>query len=238
MAYRMFFWTLALSVVASGVLGFFDPNALQSTLEQHGVTGWEAKAVASLTRSADGNGWWLLLVGGYLVLWTGYTSSKALALAHATIWRVPPPTLGRPLRASLLFNGYALGFVVAMGAARWVREGSQVGGFLATMLVFGVAFVFWLGATHALPNGAPGWIELVPGAVVFAVGLQAIHVFTVYFLGPKLDSATQLYGVVGIVTTVLFWFYLGGRLIVAGAALDVEYAKLRAAKRVEREGVA
>ena len=236
MAYRIFFWLLAVSVVVGGVLGFFDPDAVQSTLEQHGVAGWEAAAVASLTRSSDGNEWWLLLVGSYLVLWTGYTCSKALSLAHATIWGVTAPRIGKPVRASLLFNGYMLGFIVSLGAARWVREQGQVEGLVATMLVLGVAFGFWLGASHALPNAAPGWLELVPGAVVVAVGLQAMHVFTVYFLGPKLASATQLYGVVGVVTTLLFWFYLGGRLIVAGATLNVEFTELRAAKRAGREG--
>ena len=235
-AYRIFFWMLALSVVVGGVLGFFDPDAVQSTLEQHGVAGWQAMAVASLTRSADGNEWWLLLVGGWLLLWTGYTCSKALSLAHATIWGVVPPRLDRPLRASLLFSGYTLGFIAALAAARYVREQGQIGGFVATMLVLGVAFGFWLAASHALPNGAPGWLELVPGAVVVAVGLQAMHVFTVYFLGPKIESATQLYGVVGIVTTLLFWFYLGGRLIVAGATLNVEVTEMRAPKRRTAEG--
>ena len=71
----------------------------------------------------------------------------------------------------------------------------------------------------------------MPGATVVAVGLQALHVFTVYFLGPKLESATQLYGLVGIVTTLLFWFYLGGRLIVAGATLNVEISEMRVSKR-------
>ena len=91
--------------------------------------------------------------------------------------------------------------------------------------------VFWLFASHALPNGASGWLELVPGAVVVAVGLQAMHLFTAYFLGPKLMGATQLYGLVGVVTTALFWFYLGGRLIVAGATLNVEFTEKRAAQR-------
>ncbi len=233
-AYRIFFWMLAVSVVVGGVLGFFDPNAVESSLEQHGVTGWTAKAVAELTGSSDGNEWWLLLVGSYLVLWTGYTCSKALSLAHATIWGIVPPRLDKPLRSSLLFNGCTFGFIAAMAAARYVREQSQIGGFAATMLVLGVAFGLWLLASHSLPNAATGWLELMPGAVVVGVGLQAMHVFTVYFLGPKLESATQLYGIVGIVTTLLFWFYLGGRLIVAGATLNVEVTEVRAAKRSPR----
>ena len=71
------------------------------------------------------------------MLWTGYTCSKALALAHASIWGVTPPRFDRPLRVSLLFSGYTLGFIAAMGAARYVRELDQVGGFVATMLVLG-----------------------------------------------------------------------------------------------------
>ena len=230
-AYRIFFWLLALSVTAAGVLGFFDPNAVQTALMHQGVTGWELQAVLALTGSADGNQWWLLLVGSWLLLWTGYTCTKALLLAHATIWGVPPPRLRNPLRASLLFNGYTLAFIVAMAAARWVRDQSGIAGLVATVLVLGVPFVFWLFASRSFPNAATGWLELVPGAAVVAVGLEALHVFTAYFLGPKLASATQLYGVVGVVTTVLFWFYLGGRLIVAGATLNAEFTARRAAKR-------
>ena len=85
-------------------------------------------------------------------------------------------------------------------------------------------FGFWLAASRALPNRAASWIELAPGAALVAVGLQAMHLFTTYFLGPKLTSATQLYGVIGVATTVLFWFYLGGRLIIAAATLSTSFS--------------
>ncbi len=147
-----------------------------------------------------------------------------------------PVEARQALHSSLLFSGYTFGFIAAMAAARYVREQGQIRGFVATMLVLGVAFGLWLLASHNLPNAATGWLELMPGAVVVAVGLQAMHVFTVYFLGPKIESATQLYGIVGIVTTLLFWFYLGGRLIVSGATLNVEFTELRTAKRRAAEG--
>jgi uncharacterized BrkB/YihY/UPF0761 family membrane protein len=230
-AYRVFFWTLGLSVLAGAVLGLVNPDAVQSTLEEQGLSTWMASAVADLSRSADGSTWWLLLVGVWLVLWSGYTCSKALVLTHGTIWGVAPPRFDRPLRVSLLWTGGAFGFIVAMAAARYVREQDLIGGLAATMLVVGVAFGFWLLVTHRLPNAAAGWVELVPGAALVAVGVQVMHVFTVYFLGPKLEGATQLYGVVGVVTTALFWFYLLGRLIVAGATLNVEFAESRANKR-------
>jgi len=192
------------------------------------ASGWQVRPPTSRTRPRATNG--VLAVGCWLVLWTGYTCSKTLVLAHAAIWRVEPPRLGKPLRASLLFSGCTLGFIVAMGAARWVRGESEVGGLVSTILVIGVPFAIWLLVSRALPNGAQEWLELVPGAVVMGVGLQAMHLFTAYFLGPKLSSATQLYGLVGVVTTMLFWFYLGGRLIVASATLNAEVAETRAPK--------
>ena len=229
-AYRILFWLLALSVVIGAVLGFFDPTGIQSALENQGVASWAASAVSRFASSSNGNEWWLLLTGCWLVLWTGYTCSKALVLAHATIWDVAPPRIDKPLRASLLFNGVTIGFIAAMAGARWVRDQDAIGGFAATMLVLGVAFGFWLLVSHRLPNVASGWLDLVPGAVVVAVGLQAMHLFTAYFLEPKLENATQLYGVVGVVTTLLFWFYVGGRLIIAAATLDVEFTAARAAE--------
>jgi uncharacterized BrkB/YihY/UPF0761 family membrane protein len=91
---------------------------------------------------------------------------------------------------------------------------------VTTLLLFAVPFAAWLIAARILPNRTTGWLDLVPGATLVAVGLQAMNLFTAYFLGPKLTSATQFYGVFGIVTTILFWFYITGRLIIASATLN------------------
>lgn len=227
LAYRVFFWLLALSLVFGGVLGFLDPTDVETSLADHGLGVWLADAVAQWARSSDGNEWWLLLTGVWLVLWSGYTCAKALVLAHAAVWHVDPPKIAKPLRSSLVFNGLTLGFIAAMAGARWLRDESDAAGHAATLLVFAVPFAFWLAASRALPNRASGWRELVPGAAVVAVGLQAMHVFTAYFLGPKLTSATQLYGVIGIATTILFWFYIAGRLITTAATLNASLAERR-----------
>jgi uncharacterized BrkB/YihY/UPF0761 family membrane protein len=63
-------------------------------------------------------------------------------------------------------------------------------------------------------------IELLPGAVLIAVGVQVFYLFTTLFLGPKLASATELYGLIGIVGTILFWLYIVGRLMIGGAILN------------------
>ena len=85
-----------------------------------------------------------------------------LVLTHAAIWQVQPPKVKRPVRASLIFNGYTLGFIAAVAFARWLREQNSTEGVAATLLVLVVPFVFWLQATRALPNRASRAPQLLP----------------------------------------------------------------------------
>ena len=161
-----------------------------------------------------------MIVGIWLVLWTGYLGAKALMLVHATVWGVPPPRVRKCSVASVVFTGTALTFVASMGAVRWVREESPTSGLVATFAVVIVPFTIWLVVSRQLPHHDVGWMGLVPGAVLVAVGLEGLHLFTVYFLGPKLANATELYGVLGVVSTILFWLYITGRLVIGAATIN------------------
>ena len=55
-----------------------------------------------------------------------------------------------------------------------------------------------------LPHGDAGWAGLIPGAVVFGIGIGLLHVVTVYFLQSKMEHASELIGSLGMVTTTLF----------------------------------
>ena len=66
------------------------------------TSGWRPVSWAA---SLQGFHWWLLLVGGWLVLWTGYLIVKALVLVHAVVWAVPPPADEGP--AACLDGGLA-----------------------------------------------------------------------------------------------------------------------------------
>ena len=220
-AYRIFFWLLALGLLLGGALGFFDAEDVSSAASEHGLGAVLGDAVGDAARSSQATRWWLLVVGGWLLLWTGYMAAKALLLVHATIWGIPPPRLGNALVASLAFTGGAVGYLAAMEAARWLREELDLLGLAVTLGLFVIPFLFWLGASRALPNRASSWLELVPGAALVAVGVQTLHLLTAYFLGPRITSATALYGSIGIATTILFWLYIVGRLVVAGAILNV-----------------
>jgi membrane protein len=218
-AYRFFFWMLAVSLLGNGALGFIDVQDVKDVLTQQGVDSAVVDTIETGQPSGSGR-WWLVVVGVWLVLWTGYLGAKALMLVHATVWGVAAPRVRNALVASLVFTGTVLLLIGAMSAARWVREESATPGLVATFAVVVVPFTIWLAASRFLPHEDVGWTGLLPGAVLVAVGLEGLHLFTVYFLGPKLANATELYGVLGVVSTILFWLYIAGRLVVGAATIN------------------
>ncbi len=225
-AYRFFFWMLAMSLLTNGALGFLDSHDIQSVLVAQGVDPTIAGSIQD-TRPSDTARWWLLLVGVWLVLWTGYLGAKALMLVHAAVWGIPPPRVRGALLASVVFTGTALTFIASMSAVRSVREELPSVGLLATLALVIVPFTIWLFISRHLPHHDVGLMGLAPGAAVVAVGLEGLHLFTVYFLGPKLDNATELYGVLGIVSTVLFWLYITGRLVIGAATVNASIYEQR-----------
>ena len=107
-----------------------------------------------------------------------------------------------------------------MATTRWLRSESPSIGLLATLALIVIPFVLCLAASRQLPHANVDWQGLVPGAALFAAGVQGLHLFTVFYLAPKLNHATELYGVLGIVGTILFWLYITGRLVVGAATLN------------------
>ena len=228
-AYRFFFWLLSCFLLLTGGFGFGSGRRLEDAVNASGLDPKVGQAVVDSWESTQGSRWWLLVVGGWLVLWTGYLVAKALMLVNAAVWGVAPPPMRNPLRASLVFTGSALGFCASMAGARWLRAESPSVGLAATLALVVVPFVLWLAASRQLPHADVDWRGLVPGAALFAVGVQGLHLFTVFYLAPKLNHSTELYGLLGIVGTILFWLYITGRLVVGSATLNASLYEQRSA---------
>ena len=71
-----------------------------------------------------------------------------------------------------------------------------------------------------LPHRSTNWRDLLPGAVLVALGTQAIHLAVVLYLAPKIGRSSELYGALGAATVILLWLYLLARLMVAAAFLN------------------
>ena len=228
-AYRMFFWLLSVSVLSTGALGLADGTWLDETLSELGFGPTASDAIKEYLRGSEQARWWLILVGGWLVLWTGYLGAKALILVHATVWGIPAPHAKKQWAMSLTFSCTALAFIVGMSVADRVQARGGGIGLVAILVSTAIPFALWLVVSGWLPHLGAGWSDLVPGAVLVGIGVQAFQQFAVWFLAPKLANATQLYGILGIAATALFWFYILGRLMIGAATLNASLHEQRSA---------
>ena len=100
------------------------------------------------------------------------------------------------------------------------RDESALVGLLAAALSTVPLAAFWLWTSLRLPHGDASWRALLPGAILVAIGFQVLHVLIVEFLVPKLEKSTTLYGSLGAMTTILFFMYFAGRLVVTSPILN------------------
>jgi uncharacterized BrkB/YihY/UPF0761 family membrane protein len=222
LAYRLFFFVLALAVLGAGGLGFGASSGedVESAAEDVGLTHAVSSSVADAAEQAQSGRWWLLLTGIVLVAWTSRGLFRALRLVHAAAWRtaVPRSNVVRGTGAVVVVTGAAVVFLLAVGRVR--AELGLLMGFLITVAIT-VAFVgLWVWVSASLPSGNVPWTAFVPGAVLLTVGFQLLNIATAIFLADRLASSSELYGALGVAATALFYLYLLGRLVVWAAELN------------------
>lgn len=243
LAYRFFFWTLALSVLASGGLGFVANwgGDIRSAVQDAGLSGAVGGDLAAAADESRAGRLWLLIVGFVLFIWFSWGLLRALWLVHAAAWRIQPPTLKRVPQglAGIVVVPFLL--VVVSGIAGWIR--AQLGLLPGLMAVVGVALfimAFWVFVQSKLPSPDVPWQAFLPGAALVALGYFGMQVFAAYFLANKLANASELYGVIGLASTLLVYLFLLGRIIVWGAELNAVAYEVREerAGRTRRSGAA
>ncbi len=79
----------------------------------------------------------------------------------------------------------------------------------------------WWAWSLRLPHAAASLLDFIPGAIVFGLGLQVVHLVAVYYLAARLTHASALYGTLGVAAALLFGLYLIGRLIIASVVFNV-----------------
>jgi uncharacterized BrkB/YihY/UPF0761 family membrane protein len=51
-------------------------------------------------------------------------------------------------------------------------------------------------------------------------GVEAIHVFTIYWVARQITRKSELYGAIGGSLAILLWAYVIGRLVILGAVIN------------------
>jgi uncharacterized BrkB/YihY/UPF0761 family membrane protein len=223
-AYRFFIWLVPFGLVLAGIASFWadaDPESLESMAKRFGIAGAAAASARAAFETEAHSRWYLLAVGLVLLVWSGTSAVRALRIAYALAWADRLGKLRRPIYASLLFAGVAVGGIVLGLAAQWVRHNAGRGwGLIATLALLVVYLGAATGVMNLLPHGGAPWTALWPGVVLVAVGQELMHVLVTFYLAPKLERSPELYGSLGAATVVLLWLYLTARLFVSAAFLN------------------
>jgi hypothetical protein len=223
LAYRIYFWALGMVLLLCGGLGFASRSgaAVESDAKDVGLGSAVAHTVSTAAQESGSARWWLLVTGVVLTLWFSYGVIRALRLVHAAAWQVVvPPLRNLPMAivAVLTIPAAVFALIGLAGAAR-AHSSFQVGLVATLLAALGYAAVI-LFASMRLPSKDVPWKAFLPGAICLAIGIEALHVFTAYFLANKLAHASHLYGALGLASTALFYLYLIGRGVVWAAILN------------------
>lgn len=172
------------------------------------------------------SGWWVALaVGIFGTAYTGMGAVRALRIVHAAAWGVRPGRQWRPMAASVAMLAVVVGLMVAAAMVAWVRERTPAGGLFSALAMTGLYYVVWLGIAAHLPRPAGVPVRaLRPGALLVALGLQGVHLLTVYVLSAHAERVTSVYGSIGAALALLLWLYVVARLLVAASVLSAELA--------------
>jgi uncharacterized BrkB/YihY/UPF0761 family membrane protein len=242
-AFRVFLFLVPYSFVMVVGLGFGADAKNQDAgdlARAAGIGGLAAKAMASVGDLSTSQRVISLAVAGFALLLATRALLKVLRIVHALIWRTRAGKFPKTNRAALVVMLLiTLGFAVAVLVGK-LRDESLILGIVGTALFIAIPMALWVFASVFLPHGEDvPWTAMLPGAVVFGVGIEVLHVVTIYWISHQVDSKTATYGAIGFALALLLWAYLLGRLVTTAAVVNEtlwsRYQERLAAHRAHEE---
>jgi membrane protein len=207
-----------------GVVGFFSRNVSDlpgEVIRRMGLTGEAATAVKSAIAAAERSRRAASVVGVAGLLWSGLGLVSAMQFAFDSVWQVAGRGIKERLYGFAWLFGAALLFAASAAVIALLRQlpGPAWPFVVAANLAVDVAL--WMWTFKALTNRDVGWRPLLPGALLGAVGLEALKVVGAVYVPRLIASSSALYGSIGVVFAILAWLLFFGRLMVYAAALNV-----------------
>ena len=222
-AFRIFLWLVPFGLVVAALLSFWsehDPEGLEDVSREFGVGAAAASAAREALQTGDRSALFVLVFGLVLLAWFTVGALRALILAHALAWQLTPPRIRRPFTAIAVFNGLFVLIWLSSAGLAWLREQVGVTALLSILVSFVLSTAIATYAMWLLPNRAEDPRELLPGAVLIAVGGQLIQVAVIFYFAPRLGRSEETYGAFGSAATILVWLYVLSRLVTSAAFLN------------------
>ena len=229
LAFRLFALVIPLTYVLVAGLGFAGEAAVGTPRPGVGdhLGDLVVASVATAARSSQRARWLALIFGGLATLLATAAVLEVLRWVHLLAWRMPPVRARtNPWLVLGLVAGLAVMAATSAGAEQARADAQGLAGQLTVVLVSAavqvvVTAVLWLALSLALPRpAAVPWTALVPGACLFAAGLQGFALAVSLYFAPRAARASTVYGSLGVALVLLLSLFLFARLAVAAAELN------------------
>jgi membrane protein len=213
-----------LSLALLGLTGRADESSFLVKEIKHALPGTPIERIIDLVHSVQDNAATLGIIGGAALLWTSLSLFSALESAFNIVYGRPNRSFlhGKGL-ASLLMIGSLVTLFVALlagslgvAALREYAPGIIANSGVAYALSIGVSFVgvlvFLISVYVVLPNEDVTLREVLPGAIVAAILLEAtFQVLPLYQRYADLNPTLRAFGSPAI---LLVWLYVMANVIV------------------------
>jgi len=232
-AFRLFVYLLPVflaGVTLLGALSSLDPKNPEKLAKESGLSSYVVQSVGTAADQSKKSLWILIPLSLWAVYTAGLGALKVLRAIHAVAWGEPITKVRRGALGALSLFGVVLALAGVLALQQRLRSESYGLGLVSTLATTAVFFGIWLLASRFFPHGDAPLRALVPGAALFAVGVEGLHLLSVYFLGHRVESASELYGSLGVAAAILAWLYLLGRLMVASAMVNATFWERRQAR--------
>ena len=223
LGFRVFLFQVpyvCLFVIIAGFIADMTGRTVASMFHGKGIASLTAQSVQSAA-SLSG---WARFTGFVFVAYALFLSArsfvKVLNIVHSLVWDVPRTKLRSATRGTLGFLGFVTVALVLSYLIQQLRARSSIGGITALILFTIVPFVAWWYVSWRLPHRDCPLIALAPGAALFAIGTEILHVVTVLWFPHYISSKSETYGTIGLSIALLLWAYFVGRLITLAAVLN------------------
>jgi membrane protein len=227
LAFRLFGALLPLALLVTVILGYatsVDHDAPKEAAEAVGLGTTVLESVGESARLSTGTRWSVVAFGVVALLWSASSAARAIRAVHSLAWEGRVGRVRRPFPAALVMLAAIGAFAAVIAVAGRARAELGFAGLLVSFAALVAFAAIWLGLSWLLPHGNAGWKDLIPGALLFALGLQLIHLGTVLFVADRIERSSETYGSLGVAFTILFWLFVVSRVIVASAMLNAALA--------------
>ncbi|SUE14052.1 ribonuclease [Rhodococcus gordoniae] len=227
-AYYGLFAVFPVLLLFSTILGFIlaghpdlEQDMINSALADFPILGTQLR---SSTHPLRGNGWALVL-GVLGALYGAQGIGQAAQNAMNTVWNVPfkdwPGFVGRRIRGMTILVFLGLGILLSTTLIGFAPRLGALSGAWTMVASAAVNFTVFLVCFTVLTSATVQIRDVVVGAVIATVFWEILQRIGDWFVRYTIDHATDVYGFFAIVLGLLSWLYLGARLTLLAAEINV-----------------